>query len=131
MVNAAAPRTINRFMLSLASGEQLAQSRPSGTTAVSAFTASLVTEVTLIAICNTTAGAVNYSLYHDDDGSTFDQTTALHYSQSISANSTVYVGAESIGAGIVVKPDGQIGIQTSSANALTFTLYGVTEAVAR
>lgn len=113
----------------LAAGSQLAQNRPSGTTAVSAFTASLRTEVTAIWIANTSAAAAEYSLYHDDDGSTFDQTTALAYSVVIPANSTVLITADQLGGGIAVSKDGQIGIQTDTSNALTFTLYGVVEQV--
>ncbi len=115
----------------LASGSQIAQNRPSGTSAVSAFTADLVTEITLIVVCNTTASAAEFSVYHDDDGSTFTQATALHYAQTIGANETLYLGSEYAGAGMTIKPDGQLGVQTNTANALTFTVYGVTEEVGR
>ncbi len=113
--------------MNFVSAEQLAQVRPSGTTAVNGFTALLRTEVTLIAVCNTTGSAANMSIYHDDDGAVFDQTTALYYAQSVPANSTTLIKPESVGAGISMKKDGQIGIQTGTGNALTFTLYGVTE----
>lgn len=117
-------------MLSFSSGEQLAQSRPSGTTATSIYTASLVTEITSICICNTTGSAAAFSIYHDDDGSTFDQTTALHYSQTIAGNSTEYISSNSVGAGLMIRADGQLGVQTDTANALTFTVYGITEEIA-
>lgn len=114
-----------------AAGSQLAQNRPSGTTAVSAFTATLRTEITAIWIVNTTSAAAKYSLFHDDDGSTFDQTTALAYAAVIPGNSTVMITADQLGGGISVSPDGQLGIQTDTANALTFTVYGVVEMVRR
>lgn len=114
----------------IASGSQLSQSRPSVTTAQSAFTASLVTEIGLIVVCNTTGTAADCSIYHDDDGSTFDQSTALLYQKSIPANDYLLLDARSFGY-ITVKPSGQIGIQSGTANALTFTLYGITEEIAR
>lgn len=118
-------------MLNFASGEQLAQTRPSNTTAASAYTASLVTEITCIVVCNTTGSAAAFSIYHDDDGSTFDQTTALHYAQAIAANDTVYITLDAPGAGLFIKPDGQLGVQTDTNSALTFTVYGITEDIAQ
>lgn len=115
----------------LAPGSLLAQSRPSGTTAVEAFAASLRTEVTLIAVCNTTGSAVDFSVYHDDaGGSTFDQSTALHYEQALAANATVYLAAAAMYGGFALKPGGQIGIRTATASALNFSIYGVTQEIA-
>jgi hypothetical protein len=114
----------------LASGSQLAQVRPANTSTASAFTATLATEITLIAICNTTGTAANASIFHDDDGSTFDQTTALLYAKSIAANTTEWIRAGSEGSGITVAPSGQIGVQSGTNSALTFTFYGVTEQIA-
>jgi len=116
-------------MIKAAAGSQLAQSRPSGTSAVSAFTATIQTEISVIVICNTTVSAAKFSIYHDDNGSTFDQTSALHYAQNIPASSTVYITSDSVGAGVTLSPDGQLGIQTDTANALTFSIYGVTEEI--
>ena len=115
--------------MNFASGFQVAQSRPSGTSAVSVFTATMPTEITRVVVCNTTGGAVSASLYHDDDGSTFDATTALMEAASIAANDRIEI-AMRVGSGIMVRKDGQIGVKTSSANALTFTLYGGTANVA-
>lgn len=112
-----------------ASGSQIAQTRPSGTSAVSAFTASIATEITQIVIANTTASPANASIFHDDDGSTFSQATALLYSIPIAAYTTTVWESPGVGSGIMVKPDGQIGVQTGTANALTFTIYGITERI--
>lgn len=114
----------------IASGSQLAQSRPANTSTASVFTATVATEITRIAICNTTGSAAAASLFHDDDGSTFDQTTALMYAYSVAANTTHWVKAEGEGCGIVVKPAGQIGVQSGTGSALTYTLYGITEEIA-
>ena len=111
-----------------ASGSQLAQSRPSGTSATSIFTATLPTEITRIVICNTTGSAANYSLYHDDNGSTFDQTSALFYTVSLAANSTQNIELTP-GSGLMVSKDGQIAFQAGTGNALTCTIYGVTASI--
>lgn len=116
--------------MNLAAGSQLVQSRPSGTTATSVYTASLATEISLIVVCNTTASNSDFSLYHDDDGSTFDQTSALFYAVPVAGNTTVTISSDSIGAGLQVAASGQIAVQTSVANALTFTIYGTTEDIA-
>lgn len=110
-----------------ASGFQLAQSRPSGTSAASVYTASIVTEVTKIVICNTTGSAAAASVFHDDDGSTFDQSTALLYAKSVPANDYIVIDANSGNGGVMVRPDGQLGIQSGTGNALTFTFYGMTQ----
>jgi hypothetical protein len=112
------------------SGFQIAQIRPSGTTAVEAYTASIVTEIRKIAICNTTGSAALFSLFHDDDGSTFDETTALHYQQTVPPKTTITIDADMEAGGISVKVGGQIGVQTDTANAFTFTMYGRTAEVA-
>lgn len=114
-----------------ASGSQLAQARPSGTTAVSAFTAKMATEITRIVVCNTTGVAAKFSLYHDDNGSTFDADTALYVDKSVAANESAVIEAQGPNSGITVSKDGQIGVKTDTANALNFTLYGITEQVAR
>lgn len=109
------------------SGFQIAQVRPGVTTTVSAFTASMLTQVTRIVISNTTGTAANASVFHDDDGSTFDATTALLFAKSVPANDTITIEAQSENSGIGIAKNGQIGVQTGTASALTFTLYGVTQ----
>lgn len=117
--------------MNFASGAQLAQTRPSVTTAVNAFTAAMPTEITRIVICNTTGTAAAMSLYHDDDGSTFTADTALYEAKSVPANDSIEIKAESIGGGLMVTKNGQIGVKTGTANALNFTLYGITADIAR
>lgn len=117
-----------------AEGKLLAQIRPSGTTAVQAYQSppavaskGLRTEITLIVICNTTAGSINFSLYHHDSGTTYNQTTALYYATALAANSTLKLDMGTVNGGIAMKPGGTIGVQSSTADALNFSLYGVTQ----
>lgn len=101
---------------------QLAQLRPGGTSATLLFSPDTSNPYTidLINICNTSAGPANISIYHDSDGTTYDETTALFFSKTINANETFQIEVE-------ISHDlqaGGIAVQTSVANAITFTAYG-------
>lgn len=110
-----------------ASGAQLAQTRPSGVSAVTAFSANeLRAEITLIFVTNTTGTAADMSIYHDDDGTTYNADSALYETVSVAANSTTRIAFE-VGSGIMVGRSGNIGVKTGTANALNFTFYGTTE----
>ena len=112
-----------------AQARHLAQSRPSGTTAAALLTVASAAkngiEITRLVIANTTASSAKFSVYHDDDGTTYDQTTALYYSVAISANTTTVIEAQSENSGITISPGGALAVQTDTGSALTFTLYGV------
>jgi len=111
-----------------AQGSQLAQVRPSGTSASAVFTATIPTEVTRVFISYTTGSAAAFSLYHDDDGTTYDQTTALFYGVSVAANTTTEFQCNP-GAGIQMRAGGALAVQTDTGNALTFSIYGITAEV--
>ena len=112
--------------MTFAAGLQLVQSRPANTSTATAFTATKQTEITRIIIANTTASATTFSLYHDDDGTTYDQTTAIVYSAALAANTTQFIDGFGAGGGLMVKKSGTLGIQSGTASACTFTVYGVT-----
>lgn len=102
--------------------KQLGQLRPSDTTAASLYSPG--TDVTCVVesiwICNQTASNVTYRLFHDDDGTTYDESTALVFDETVSANSTVKL-VEPINLDNV---SGNLAVRTSVGNALTFTVYG-------
>ena len=109
-----------------ASGSQLAQTRPTDTNAATAYTAALRSEITRMVIANVTASAATYSICHDDDGTTYDATTALFWEVSIPAHTTDMVDFGGIGGGVMVSPTGSIGVQSGTASAITYSFYGVT-----
>lgn len=116
-------------MIRPAAGALLAQARPSGTSAVEGYAAPAqqAVEVTRIVICNTTGTAAAASVFHDDaGGDTFNETTAHRYAKSVPANDAIEIVAD-VGSGIQLAPGGQIGIQSGTGNALTFSVYGVVE----
>ena len=107
-------------------GKQLAQVRPANTTAVSAYSpdADIRTEILHILICNTTGSAATFRLFHDDDGTTYDETTALYWDNTINANASVSIAYEE-GQGLwLINAASNLAVRTGTNNALTFTLYG-------
>jgi len=84
------------------------------------------TEITAIIVCNTTASPVTFRIFHDNDGTTYDQTTALWYDVSLAANTTTLISSEAPNGGIALQQNGTIGVQIGTADAITFTFYGQT-----
>lgn len=101
---------------------QLGQSRPANTSAASVYNSTEGAPYVIenITICNTSDSAALASIYHDEDGTTYDQSTAVMYQASIPANKTVHYEGYISG----YKATGNVAVQSSVANALTFTLYG-------
>lgn len=102
--------------------KQFGQLRPANTTAVSIYSpgANITGIVKNIVIANTTATAETFRIFLDDNGATYDQTTSLFYDVAIDANSTIQLD--------VFYPmndsTGNLAIRTSTASALTFTVFG-------
>lgn len=101
--------------------KQLAQVRPANTTAVSAYSPSegVTAIIKWIEICNTSGSSADFRLFHDDDGTTYDETTALAWDEPVAAD-------DSYGVEVYypVKSTGNFAVRTDTNSALTFTLYG-------
>lgn len=117
----------------LAVGGLIAQAAPANTSAATLYTQSNlpVLEVTAICVCNTTGTAATFRLFHDQDGTTYAANNALYYDKSVPANDSIWIRAESMGAGIFLSEGDSLGIQSGTADALTFSAYGVGAQVAR
>lgn len=105
-------------------GVMLGQSRPSGTsteTLVNTLDKSKFIVYTIY-IANNTSSAADFSIYHDNDGTTYDQSTALYYEVSLAGNTTEKI---EIRRGLPVVDGATIGIKSGTGDALTFTIYGV------
>jgi len=104
--------------------KQLGQSTPADTNAASIYspgTNVVTAQITAIVACNTSGSDATYRLFHDNDGTTYSTATALFYDEALAANST-----EIISVPIFMNdPDGNIAIRSSSANDITFTVYGI------
>lgn len=105
----------------------LAQTRPSGTSAVSVYSPNSGDKAIIkqIIICNTTGSAAAFSIYLDEDGTTYNETTALYFAHNINANDTIpIVFAEEEGWLPMNDAAGNLAVQTDTGSALTFTIIG-------
>lgn len=105
--------------------KELGQSRPSDTNNASLYSPPsgiISTQVTTLIICNTTGSGANYRIFLDNDGTTYDQTTALFYDIAILANSTDLIEPNGL---FMNNSSGNLAIRTDTADALNFTAYGI------
>lgn len=104
---------------------QLGQLRPTDTSAASIYTpaAQVPYEAKLIVVCNVSALPANASVYHDDNGTTYDETTALLHAHTLAAGETVFLEGPFSG----YRAAGNIAVKTSVNNAINFTVYGEVE----
>lgn len=107
--------------------KQLGQKTPSDTNAVSLVKKmpNMRLHVTSLLVVNTTSGALTYSVFLDQDGTTYDTTTAIAYNAAIAANTTVDVLANTPG-GVTMqgRSAGNLAVKSSSASNVTFTAMG-------
>lgn len=115
-----------------AQGELLAQLSPSDTSANVLYTnnGNLRIEIPLIlAVCY--SGTPNIEVYHDDDGTTFGNSTLiLSDAKAVNDNPALFQ-SPGVGSGLFLKPGGSIGVLTSVANTVNFSLYGITAQIAQ
>jgi hypothetical protein len=104
-------------------GQQLAQSRPSDTAAVSLYKPEKLhwVEVQKLVVCNTSALATTFRVMHDDNGTTYDKTTSLFWDIPIDPGETVTITENYWMDGATA---GNFAVASGTGNALTFTLYG-------
>ena len=102
--------------------KQLGQLRPANSTAASLYSPGTSTEAVIqsLIVCNQTSSAATYRIFVDDDGTTYDETTALFYDISLAANST-----DTIEIKIAMNnSSGNLAVRTGTNNAITFTAFG-------
>lgn len=76
-----------------------------------------------IVVCNQTGTAATFRLFHDEDGSTYSEATALYYDVSVDANDT-FIHDKLI---FMATEGGNLAVRSGTADALTFTVYGAEE----
>jgi len=99
--------------------QQLAQAQGTGLTA-SVFSPASGQTVLIreIRIVNTTAGSLNFDLYHDDNGTTYDATTAIYPTTTLVANAMLVDKTH------IYMNDSTGNIGFNAPAGLTITLYG-------
>jgi hypothetical protein len=102
--------------------KQLGQLRPANTNAASIYTpgAGVTVIIRNITVANTSAAQALFRIFCHNTGSTYDQGTALFYDVPIQKYSTMQVTAYMA----MNNSSGNLAVQTSVANALTFTVFG-------
>ena len=73
-----------------------------------------------IKLCNTTNASVKFSLFCDDDGDVADESTALYFDNTLTANETLAINDFAA----MNNPDGNLRYSTDTANAVTITVFG-------
>jgi hypothetical protein len=103
----------------------LAQARPSSTSTATLYAPNVISNIHTIVVCNTTGTDATYSIFWDNDGSTYDQSTALFYAVNLVANATDII--EFPLPLTMIDSSGNIGIQSGTSSALTYSLFGETK----
>lgn len=106
---------------------QLAQSRPNGVSAVTLFSPDENRRYTvdLILCTNSSGAAVDITIYHDADGTTYNTQTEVLATTSLGDGVTLEFAPANGLSGYLAA--GGIGVKTSSSNSVNFTAYGFIE----
>ena len=102
--------------------KQLGQARENSTNAVSVYSPAASTTALIkgVMIANTTVSDVTVRIFVDDDGTTYDENTAIAYDVTVLANNVWYF--DTLIA--MNNSSGNIAYRSSVANALTITIFG-------
>lgn len=116
------PQTIVTRNAQLAQGLQLGQSRPDDTVAVSLYSPAdgIVAIVKQVIIANTSAASAKYRVCHDEDGSTYDETTALFWNVPLATESSDVIDL----CLYMTNSSGDLAVRTDTTEAVTFSCYG-------
>ena len=105
----------------------LGQARENSTTAVSVYSppadtvsAATTTVIKTIVLCNQTTADVEFRIFLHNTGTTYDESTALYFDETIAMKSTTKIETY----WVMDNPAGNLAYRTSTANALTITLFG-------
>jgi hypothetical protein len=99
----------------------LGQAAPTDTNTADAYTVPLLTDtiVSSIVVANTTATSANARVFVRNNGATAATSNAVVYDVAVAANSTI-----ALTLGITIDAGDVISVRTSTANALTFHVFG-------
>jgi len=78
-----------------------------------------------VIVANVDGSASTYRVFHDDDGTTYSEATALAWDRSCGAG--IVDEIPETGEIYMDNAAGAIAVRSSTGSALTFTLYGIRE----
>ena len=100
---------------------QLAQARENSTSAVSIYQSGTAETVQVFCkFANVTTGAANLRIFHDQNGTTYTQDTAIVYDLKLLPGEIFELDHVFLN-----NPSGNLAYRSSVANAITATVYGV------
>jgi hypothetical protein len=79
-----------------------------------------------VILCNQTGSSATFRIFLDDNGSTYDESTALYYDNALAANSTLTLEFADDGL-IMSDSTGNLAYRVGTANAITVTVSGYEE----
>jgi len=102
--------------------KQLGQLRPANTTAVSIYSPGASTETIIksITVTNVSGSDAKYRIFHDDDGTTYDEDTSLFWDVLL-FKETAHVLEINV---MMDDATGNLAVRTDTADAINFTCYG-------
>lgn len=102
--------------------KQLGQRRDNDTSTHSVYSpgASTTAIIKTITLCNTTNSDALIRIFIDDDGTTYDESTAIVYDVTVDANSFLQID----GFYPMNDSGGNLAYQQGTANAITITVFG-------
>lgn len=106
--------------------KQLGQARENSTNAVSVYSppAGAQTIIKTILITNTSGASATVRVFVDDDGTTYDESTAIVWDAQVPVNDTLSVTYQSDTLAMN-NSAGNLAYKSSVANALTITVFGL------
>ena len=102
--------------------KQLGQVRPTTNSPESIYSpgSNVTAIIKSIYVCNTSNIDSSFRILCDEDGTTYDESTALFWDVSIAAKTTVEINTFIA----LNNPSGNIAVRSLSGNDLTFTVFG-------
>jgi hypothetical protein len=102
--------------------KQLGQRRDNDTNTHSVYSpgASVSAIIKTITLCNTSSSEATVRLFIDDDGTTYDESTAILYDVTVDAKSFLQID----GFYPMNDAGGNLAYQQGTANAITITVFG-------
>lgn len=102
--------------------KQLGQLRPAAATPTSIYSPAANTETLVhnVIVCNTSASSAKYSIFADDNGTTYDESTALAFEIVLAAKTTELFEVK------ICMDDstGNLAVESDITDAITFTANG-------
>lgn len=109
--------------MALLQEKQLGQVRPSDTSPISIYNpdAGVTAVIMSVLVCNTSGSSKKARIFLDNNGTTYDESTAQYWDINIPSKETVILTTYMA----MNNSSGNIAVRSNKASTLTFTVYGV------